>query len=165
MKALGHSFTILFGIGFILICLFGYIKGNATEDWPSTEGKVISLDLKRKWVVFQSDRSTGTGTKKRKYKAIITYGYNVAGIDYIADNYEINFLGFTDYLVGSKYYLENYLKIHEKYKPGKPLTVYYDPEDPGFALVAKGYQGYLPMYLLFGLIAIVFGGYKLMKSS
>jgi len=65
---------------------------------------------------------------------------------------------------GSRSYLEETLKVFQKYKPGAPVKVCNDPENPSDSVVEKGYQGYIPTYLIFSSLAIGFGIYGLIKD-
>ncbi|MDX1776899.1 MAG: DUF3592 domain-containing protein, partial [Desulfobulbales bacterium] len=120
------------------------------------------ISLEKKLNLFRGKRSNPGSSKK--YEAHIIYKYNIAGQEYISEPYEINFLGFTNNLSGSHSYLEDVLKVRQKYKPGSTVEVYYDPDNPAKALLVKGYQGYLPTYLLFSLLAIGTGIYGKIKD-
>ena len=162
MKIAGHTITIILGSLFLTICVFGYFRGHFTENWPATSGEIVSINLEQKFRLFRGKRSNPGSSKK--YETKIVYKYNIEGQEYISESYEINFLGFKSNLSGSHSYLEDVLKVRQKYKPGSTVEVYYDPDSPAKALLVKGYQGYLPTYLLFSLLASGYGVYGIIKN-
>lgn len=133
-----------FGIWFI---------GTSTEarSWPAVEGRVLSTTVKVS--IMQTPRSTGKARENpREYYPVIRYSWIVDGIEYTGERYR---LGTT----------------HEKYKKreqaqaaaarfavGSPITVYYDPADPGEAVLETAISPAVYVPLILGLVFLGTGG-------
>ena len=162
MKKVGYLSLIVLGSLFIVVSIFGYFKASGTREWQHVKGKCMSVVIKQKFKLFTGGRK-GRPAKKT-YAAWISYGYMVDGEYYRSDTYEINYLGFRDGLTGSRSYLEEVLNVRKKYPVGSPVDVFYDPEDPASAVLARGYRGYMPTYLIVSLLAIGYGLYGLVRD-
>ncbi len=133
------------GIG---VCGFGYVtltKAKASADWPSIQGTVTSSDV-------ETRRETkGTGSKARtkiKYTPVVHYSYEVDGREHAASR--ISFGGFTSNSSGSAH------RVVNRYPVGAEVAIYYDPGDPGTAVLEPGASW--TIYLLFpfgGVFALV----------
>ena len=161
-----HRASFVFGAFAILVVLFGYWRGAATTDWPSTTAVVESVEVNKKyWFQFWNTRSRpGNSIRRPRHVATIRYAYSVNGESYASSGYDRHFLGWGGILEGGRYYLEGVLRVHEKYAPGSDVVVYYDPDDPGDALLFKGYRGSVPVYLLFGGLLMGSGLYGMRRD-
>jgi hypothetical protein len=158
-SAVGGIILMVCGTGFILLCIFGYFRGSATEGWVSAKGTVMAVEMDRKFL-----KKGSRGHKTPQYNVVITYAYDVEGLRYGSDRHSVSFIGLTGHISGSRHYLEEILKINAKYYPGAEIEVFHDPDDPERAVLEKGYQGYLPTYIVFGLIAIGVGVYLAIRG-
>lgn len=138
---------LVMGVGIFVLTGYGYIRANATAQWLPAEGTVQSLYLNETYRLFR-----GKGDRRSSdAEAVISYSYDVDGVVYYSDTYQIDFIGRRARLGGGRYYLEEILKVGEKYAEGTQVSVFHHPQEPQRAVLKRGYQGYLPTYLLVAL--------------
>jgi len=106
-------------------------KAKASNEWPSTDGKVIESELER-------HRGNEGETM---YKALVVYEYSLDGGEFESDR--VWFGG--GYSTSDRSEMQAVVK---EYPVGKNVTVYYSPDDPGEAVLKPG--AYFSSYLLFG---------------
>ncbi len=89
---------------------YQHVQGNNSNDWPSTQGIILISEWKR--------------TTNGPHKAHIEY-------EYIVDNtsYQSDFIHFAEF---------NPTNLAYKFKEGKEVLVYYNPEKPSEAVLIPG---------------------------
>jgi hypothetical protein len=102
-------------------------NGFASRNWPDTPGTIQSTAIQTK-----TNRTSG-GKSKTSYTAKITYRYEVSGKSY--SNSTIGF-GKSQYSSSKKSKTEKYLG---QYPQGKQVAVYFDPQNPGKAVLEAGF--------------------------
>ncbi|MBK8988939.1 MAG: DUF3592 domain-containing protein [Chloroflexi bacterium] len=134
--------TILFvgifiavGIGLFIWGLNVLQKAQASQDWPTADGTIISATVRE-------DRDDD-GTS---YFADVTYQYTAADRRHSSDNVSFGQYG------GSSRHAEG---IVARYPVGQRVTVYYDPDDPMTAVLEPGAN--FGSYLLVGMGALFIG--------
>lgn len=141
----GGCFVTLF-IGIGVFMLFKYFqdkkKTEESQAWSATSGRVTESYVRRE-VSRDSDGDTTVS-----YYPEVRYIYQVMGVEYTGSR--VAFGGTVGR--GRK-------KSEEKianYPVGKPLTVYYDPNNAEDAVIERrmGSQGMLIMGIIFALIGI-----------
>ncbi len=96
---------------FALVDLPPYIKGINAMGWPSTDGKIDSIDMQ----YFTVGRDPAWTPK-------VQYHYSVDKISYSSDTLAFQApIGLPGYESG---------QYGEKYKKGKEIDVFYDPKNP-----------------------------------
>jgi hypothetical protein len=95
-------------------------EAEASKDWPTSEGIITSSELNK----------TRDRDGKDMYSANILYEYSVDGKEYSDGN-----IGVMDGSTSMKSSVKNTVR---KYAKGKKVTVYYDPEFPGTAVLEPG---------------------------
>lgn len=124
---------LLVGIPFLLLWFFKRRRGSASQSWPGVPGSVISSQL------VESTDSEGD----RTVSADVRYQYDVAGRTYQSSRVAFGSGGTAQSQV-------------TKYRPGAPVTVYYDPEKPKSAVLEPGTAGVnVFLYIGLGLILVV----------
>lgn len=106
-------FLLLFGafLTFALVDLPPYIKGINGIGWPSTKGKIDSIDMQ----YF-------TVGKDPAWTPKVQYSYEVKGVPYSSDRLAFQApIGIPGWESG---------KYSEKYEKGKEISVFYDPKNP-----------------------------------
>ena len=111
----------------------GVVHEVRCQDWPTTQGTVVSAEIK-----VEQDSESGNS-----YTPIIRYRYAVKGIEYQSER--IRF-GFT---TASKGHARRTIEAHP---PGRAVVVHYDPVTPGRAVLETGV---LTGSDLFGVIFLV----------
>jgi hypothetical protein len=122
------------GIGLLLL-IFGIVRisngmqtrweGKAANAWPTTVGYVTDA-----WI---SERSVTTGrTSRPDYSPRLRYEYVVNGRRYEGDRIRAGQEGFSARWRATA--------ILTRYQIGTEVTVYYDPDDPGRAVLEPGWN-------------------------
>jgi hypothetical protein len=89
-----------------------------SQNWPVTQGTIISSNLQRK----------PGGEEGDYYHAQITYNFTVEGIVYTSSIVNIGEQGWST----ARYYYE---RLVQKYSVGKTVSVYYNPKNPSQAVL------------------------------
>ncbi len=136
------------GIGLLAWGVISYRTALESRSWPTTDGVVTYSE------VYTSSDSDGT-----TYGATVNYRYTVNDQSYNGDK-----ISLTDYSSSSRGRAED---LVEQYRPDTRVTVYYDPDDPGKAILETGanWVQYMLMGMgccfsvipLFGLLSFVRG--------
>lgn len=123
----GAGFVVLFfggGGGYLLyVSLSAKKKAQASQNWPTTQGRVASSEIKR--VVHHDSHGTHTSLQ-----LAIQYDYTVDGIPYVGDKYTIGPIAKGI----------NPSKVQEtldRYPAGATVTVYYNPKNPQEACLER----------------------------
>jgi len=130
-------FVALVGSGvWLLYEARGLIRlGLASYRWPNTEGTVI--DSHDDSFTLPGIDSTGVGVRPVEYKETVhDYVYEVSGRLYRCNTYA--FGGWAENATAA-------------YAIGTKVTVYYDPERPGIAVLCRGLQ----ISAVFGIVPLV----------
>ncbi len=117
-----------------------YKDGKASAQWPTTEGVILTSELKTD--LGKSD------DVDPKYTAAITYRYAVEGYEYTGER--VSFAGRT--------FLEKVKaeSLVTRYNKGKRVRVSYDPQTPHVSALEPGNASGLPVFSVVLVLAIVF---------
>jgi hypothetical protein len=113
-------------------------SGAASRDWPSTTGKVVARDVDPGAPIARFDSSLR-----------LVYRYSVQGADY--ESSRIDFVGRYG---GSSHDVAQGLR---RYGQGEAVTVYYNPRNPGVAVLEPGVASRIWFRALFGAFLLVMG--------
>lgn len=131
--------VLLGGIAMLLGGWQIYLSVRSTG-WPTTTG-----------VVTRAYVSPYAGNPRGYYQAIVLFRYEVNGTAY--ESRRIRAVE----LFGNK--PTEMQRLIRAYPPGSEVVVYYDPADPGYALLLPGLQGELREFA-----AILAGGFMLIAG-
>jgi len=112
-----------------LFCAIGSLeKAKTSENWPTTEGQVVSSDIVTgiDWRRTGKDRRTYT-----TYKPIVLYEYSVNDTKYSSNM--VSFVGEDESEMQG-----HARRIVNRYPPGKKVIVYYNPDNPKEAVLETG---------------------------
>ncbi len=130
--------------------------GAASESWPTVEGVITFAEVRVHQPSVRDRRELGL---KTRYTPRITYRYQVDGKTY--ENHVIGRYGYTSKWASGI--------SRGQYAVGKPVTVYYNPENPAESVLEPGLGGYAlapcGLALLFLALAVRFGWQAIRKSS
>ena len=106
------------------------VKAEASVGWPSVIGKLTEIRVvgKRSHAGTRSGRSRRRGGSRGR-NLRLRYTYTVAGQQFES----------TRFSVTRKIKRERALKYKESHPVGSLVTVYYDPEDPDYAVLETGW--------------------------
>ena len=109
------------GIIFLVRCYRTYLHANATLSWPSTQGTVVTSEIKE-------TGSSGQFT----YKPVIIYAYQVHGKSLQSSKLQLGDEFLTD---GSHSQAE---KLISEFPVGQSVVVFYNSEDPRDSVLVEG---------------------------
>jgi hypothetical protein len=142
--------------GFLLFCVFGFMTARerrlrrqawSSRHWLPTEGKVI--DVSDNSFSIDSVNQYTPATKTKYYEDLLTISYQVDGEKYVTTNY--SFGAHVD-------------QPFEMHRVGDRVTVFYNPNEPGNAVVNKGMTFSLLLSPIFTLIGLIWVIQALMRS-
>jgi hypothetical protein len=142
---------ILIGASLTYSGVVEYNRSNASVEWPTTSGVIISSSVE-----YHKDDDDSVGT----YHAKIRYEFRVN--DALFDGSRV---AYGDYGSSDASHAQN---IVNQYHEGKNVTVYYMPSEPNECLLEPGFKLQtlgMPIIGLFFLIAGLLVAYYLPRST
>ena len=145
----------------ILAAIFSVISfarsqrlASASARWPTVAGTVTTSGVIEEEIQDESRNDKSIIRKIRRYQVDLRYAYQVGKRDFVgtAANW-----GWTA-VYGLRELAE---KAAGQYQPGQPVTVYYDPAQPGNAVLEPDDRKGSLAPLIFGAISAVVGGVML----
>jgi hypothetical protein len=133
---------ILLGLIFVGITPISIKRGKKSENWPQTEGKVISSEVEtRQEVDTEGDTST-------YYYPRINYEYKVSNEKFQSSKYR---------LLDASMTMKKAKQLVESFTPGQTVAVYYDPVKPAEAVLITGAPKFLYIFAVIGVFLIIAG--------
>ncbi|HUX97523.1 MAG TPA: DUF3137 domain-containing protein [Bacteroidales bacterium] len=173
MKKTGSKFVIIlltfFLVPFALFLIFSSIdlyKAVVSNSWPTANGIVISsrvdTTIYTQTVKTPSNNRNGSSSRSVRtktvtsaiYAAVITYKYQVEGIEYQSSNYT------SSREEGELVWVND---LVSKYPANTDVTVYYNPKKPGDAVIAPGIQHGEMVMTIFPLVITLLLSFLLLK--
>jgi hypothetical protein len=138
-----------------ILSLVSFIRGmrlaSASARWPTAAGIVTTSDVIEEEIEDTSSSDKSIIRKIHRYQVDLRYAYQVGKCDFVGT---IENWGWTG-VYGHRELAET---AAGRYRQGQPVTVYYDPAQPGNAVLEPdGRKGSLAP-LIFGAIFAVVGG-------
>jgi hypothetical protein len=118
---------------------------HESVNWPTAPGRISASEIVEQQ---EESRDNGHTTTSTYYRPDIRFAYTVGGREFHSSQWE---WGWTT-LYGDE---KKPKKIIERYKPGTPVAVHYDPKDPEHAVLEPGNRQGTSAPLI---VAFVFGG-------
>lgn len=117
-------FLLFLGVTLLLLVMviFKLPESIASLTWPTVEGVVLISEIHSVYVYPDFDEG---------WCPSVSYGYSVAQREYVSDNVEIQDICIEN--IGDFAY-----QVVQRYPVGKPVTVYYNPQNPAFAVLEPG---------------------------
>ena len=139
-KSLGILTLAMLAAGAGLLLWGGYEINRAYESrsWPNTQGTITSSYIKKE------NRKDSNNSYKTTYYPKVNYQYQVEG-----KYYSCNRIAFGGVSGGKR---SKAKKVVDRYPSGKKVTVYYNPKDPGVAVLKAGFSWGALFAFLTGLI-------------
>jgi hypothetical protein len=142
----------------ILAALFSVVAfvrarrlAGASAQWPAIPGTVTNSSVIEEQIEDDSNSDKSTIRKIPRYQLDLRYAYRVGKRDYIGTSAT---LAWTP-IYGLRDQAETEAS---KYRPGAPVTVYYDPDRPRIAVLEPENKQGSAAPLVFGAISAVAGG-------
>jgi hypothetical protein len=144
-------FYIIILVAVILLCfilkiLLDIFYSYKSNEWPSVNGTVIKM--RDATVLFNNDSMFD-----------ITYGYEVNGKEFTSKR-----IAYGNYTLSS-ISRKDLKKCLELYPTGKAIKVYYDPNNPMRAVIEKGFNNALLIYLGGLLLMLVFCSIRIWQQT
>ncbi len=99
-----------------------YLRAKSSAQWPRAEGVITSSQL-----------VVGHFKQMKGYRGVVQYRYQVRSAEYSGSRLSFG----RDHLAVR----DAWQKVIDAYPVGKTVDVYYDPKDPGFAILEPGLPG------------------------
>jgi hypothetical protein len=118
-----------------ILSLVAFVRGlrlaRASARWPTAAGTITTADVIEEVTEDTSDNDRSTIRKIYRYQIDLRYAYQIGKRDFVgtAENW-----GWTE-VYGLREVAE---KAAGRYTPGQPVVVYYDPAQPGNAVLEPG---------------------------
>ena len=144
-KKTAGKITLIVGIGLLAWSGYTYTKASASQSWPSTQGQVVTSEVKK------TTHTSQNGTKW-VFKPILKYEYSVDNLDFTG-----NRIRFTSFEI-------NHEKEHKAkreisaYPVGKKVSVFYNPNNPTDAVLVVGVGSRVYMGFGLGILLLAIGG-------
>jgi hypothetical protein len=122
-------------------------QGAATFKWPSAPGKILSSGVEAvkvrvaREVIFNWIRATA-------FRSRTIYVYEVDGVSYQCDRISFGFQTLATFRLFVK-------RGAAKFAPGQPVEVYYNPAAPEQAVLRRGAEGAIIIYLTAGALILM----------
>lgn len=125
-----------------------YKSGKASQNWPSTDGVILTSELKTD--LGKSD------DVEPKYKAAVTYRYAVEGYEHTGER--VSFSGQTFLEKGKAD------SLVKRYNKGKRVKVYYDPKTPHVSVLEPGTASGPPFISIMLALIVLFFLFKIFRG-
>jgi hypothetical protein len=137
------------GLGVLGWGLWRLWKAARTRSWPTAQGTILDATVAKR-DAMPPDRDEDPDPSRPRppetlYRAVVTYSYRVSGRTFTSDR-----LTLEEVETSSESHAR---KLSERYTPGAPVTVHYDPADPTRAILLPGIR---PASWLGAVIGLVF---------
>jgi hypothetical protein len=131
-------FSALFVLGICLVWinLNEAYMGWTSNSWPSAPATIVSSE------VLQTSQPRSTGAA---WVPDIAYTFVANGREYTGTGIRFGSMESTD-----REWIEH--QVNERFKVGRELVVFYNPDNPSIAVVEKGFDSFLFAYVLLGLV-------------
>jgi hypothetical protein len=140
---------VALGVPMFLFGIYFALLADDSKDWPKAEGTVTSSAVRTHVSVDQTNRAFSENDSDRTYYPEFRYSYTVDGQSYSSSRYA---LGESAPAHAQR---EDAQKAASKHPAGSKIDVFYDPGDPGSAVLRPGASTGSWVPLLLGLF---FGG-------
>jgi hypothetical protein len=115
---------VIVALVFIYLALRGSRQAGVSKNWPATTGKIIASGIEPR-------RShSGSGGTSTTYVPVVQYQYMIDGRTYMGNRITFgNQVGYG--------WTNMAQKQVDQYPPGANVAVFYDPNDPGMAVLER----------------------------
>jgi hypothetical protein len=123
---------------------------SATARWPTVAGIITTSSVIEEEIEDQSNNDKSFIRKIHRYQVDLRYAYQVGKRDFVGTTGNWGWTG----VYGLRELAES---AASRYSQGQPVTVYYDPEQPGNAVLEPDNRQGSMATLIFGAISAVVG--------
>ena len=145
------GFAILGAIFSVAAFMRGRRLASASARWPAVAGIIATSDVIEEQIDDTSRDDKSNIRMIQRYQVDLRYAYQVGKRDFVGTMGNWGWTG----IYGLRELAE---KAAGQYRQGQPVTVYYDPEQPGNAVLEPGNQQGSLAPLVFAAICAVVGG-------
>lgn len=133
--------------GLVVYSSYGMLSEvNATRDWPSVQGNLLSSELAEEVGYSRSGPSNSRRKPITTYSLQVKYEYTVDGTNYQGDK-----VALTDDSTSDRRYAE----LQQEKFPTGPVNVYYDPAEPQKAILEPGNTGSIIPGMVIGTLIMI----------
>lgn len=139
----------IFGAAWVAICSYFILLSKRGANWPGAIGTILSSEVEM--TIEKSDPlSKGDVYGGRRFNLIIKYEYSAGG-----NKYQSSRLSYSG--EGVYFTPEDAKREQAKFPVGQQVEVYYNPAEPGTAVLKVGNMTRLCLALVFGIIILGVG--------
>jgi Protein of unknown function (DUF3592) len=147
---------VLIAVGLLIWALRGRGKAKGAQNWPYAMGTVLHANVEAR------RSSNGRGGTSTSYYPVVVYEYEVLGHRYHSSKLNFAAIGYgMSSMAEAK---------AAPYLPGNRVTVYYDPNEPGNAVLERNAPGssvllwvvLLIIVILTFTVAVMLGAFGMM---
>jgi hypothetical protein len=120
---------LIASLGTICFTARGIYRAARSSSWPSTQGRTVASGVDRK-----------VGRYGTYFEVWVHYAYSVNGISYEGRNLQ--------FATSSRFSRDDAYTAIKIYRPGSPIEVFYDPQEPGLAVLKPGAAWYSGIQVL-----------------
>jgi hypothetical protein len=132
------SFAVV-GIWLLVMGTGDYLEARSSQSWPSVAGQIVDSRI------VSDTRRDSDGDRYSVYRADVTYEYTVRDQTYVSNRIDLSgFSSSRDPHVAAREL--------EAYPRGGEVTVYYNPNNPGKALLDRSMPPHT--YMIVGLVLL-----------
>lgn len=141
--------TVVFAIVVFAMVVWSDVKQARAGKWPSCDGKLVERGVRK----VQRGEETRT-------EIALRYTYNVSGTDYRGGRIAIGDMSYSDAKDAKR-------DLDDLYPAGKPVKVYYNPEEPSEAVLEPQPMSWIKTILagIFCVVMVIAGiGWRVMLT-
>jgi len=140
----------MFAAGIFLLAWGGYeiVGSHETDNWPGTEGRITSSSVRQ-------ETRRASGKTSTAYFPNVRYQYQIDGRQHTGHR-----IVFGNVSGGLKFFAQ---RIVNRYPSGRTVTVYYNPDQPQYAILETGFT-WSSLFILLGGIVFFAAGVLCLKA-
>jgi hypothetical protein len=137
-------FVVLAGVAAAYIGVETMRAARESLTWPAVDGRVIRTSIQTE----RSSRDSATAGSVT-YRPVVVYAFSVNGA-----THEGQRVSFGEYATADE---ADARRVVEEYSVGRTVRVYYQPDDPGQAVLRPGLDGVPWFFLVIGGVFVLMG--------
>ncbi|MBI4188677.1 MAG: DUF3592 domain-containing protein [Chloroflexi bacterium] len=152
---LGVAMILFFGPFMFTLAVVSLIRGIRSKSWRTTDGEIVSSTV-REWLSEPGGMGDFYDRGGQKcYAPEIVYRYVIGGKDYFSRRVDAR------EITGGDEGRKRSRRLTMKYRPGKDVRVYYNPQNPQISVLEPGLALDFIFYseLISGVVLLLTGAY------
>lgn len=123
------SMGLIGGTTVLIIGIFTARRARASRQWPMVKGVIVSSRILKELSSSSGNSQTRSVANDYQYKPEVAFEYTVLGAKYLSNKVSV-----ADYSTNSTSHAE---QVTARYPEGKTVDVFYDPDNPEYAVLEQ----------------------------